>query len=247
MLKLFIFLKFFLLTKQEFFSNFYSSNEFTTYDGIPTLDLNKFTIYKNSNYPVNKFCFIYLSAGHAYISSGSGCSKYCPKNGKFTHPNDSESCNLHGKPITGQYLRTYNNEDDLILISLEGCYSIEENGSNLTRTFVITNNVKFQYNELLNKTYFWTKFSAESTLKCNLLCNNLMFDRCYFEQSEDEKKLFYKTFKHMDDGFFISPLKQEANYFSYNIKILLIVFGVVCLIICVGVVLACRKEIKENK
>lgn len=235
LLKFIIFSTIFSLTKQELLWKYFPSNEFSTKYKVPTLDLTEFAIYNASNDQANRFCFVYLSIGHAYVASDIGCSTYCPKSGNFTYPSRDETCQFRGRMEFGQYLRTYDNKDGLIFLSLEGCYTVDENGNISNGTFVITNNGKFKYHQELNKTYFWTNIVTKHVMKCSMLCTDLRFDRCYWEQTEQDKEYFLRMFKHMGDDYFISPLKQQqqVNFASYNIKNILIVFGVVSIIICV--------------
>lgn len=247
LLKFTIFLTIFLLTKQELIWNFFSSKEFSTKDKVP-LDLKTFAIYNNSAL-VSRFCLVYLSAGYAFIATEYECISQCLKNYSLNTIENDSSCNYDGFVKSAQVLRTYDIEDTLIFLSLEGCYSIDENGSSSTGRFIITNNALFNYYELLNNTYFWANIFIGLDIKCNLLCKDLLFDICYIEQTDQQKEIFQKTLKHDDflKSFFISPLKQEANDFSHNIKIMLIVIGVVIFVIFfVYMIHALIKESRDN-
>lgn len=237
LLKFYIFLTLFLLTKQELFWKFLSSNEFSTEDNNAMLDMRQFTMYNNSNNYKNRLCLIFLSVGHVYISSEFECSHQCTKNvqlnERILQSNNSSWPKHHGKVKTSKFLRTYDNKDGLIFVSLEGCYTIDENGTNSTGTFIITNNITIEYNQILNYNYFWTNIRVEK-INCNILCEDLFFERCYVEMNEVEKTYFRRVqIENRNGDLYLSPLKQVSNYFSYNKVFILIVFVILYVIISI--------------
>lgn len=234
--KLNIFLTLFLLTNQEFYWKFFPSNEFSTSNKSAALDLNTFT--KGYNSAEGNFCIILLTIGHVYSESHSRCcglpiSPIKKNNQSAT----STSCNLNGEVTNAKLLRNSDNKDDLIFISFDGCYTTDVNGSISKGTFLVTNNISVEYIEMLNNAYFWTNISSNSkSVQCNMLCNDIIFNRCYEEQTEDEMEDMRKKYKMT--GYTYDWLnrpkdsqKQEPNWIAGYELTIAIVIGVLLVVV----------------
>lgn len=234
--KLYIFLTLFLLTNQEYYWNFFPSNEFSTSNKSAALDLKTFT--KGCNSFQDNFCVILLTIGHVYSMSHSGCcgnpiSPIKKNNQSLT----STSCHLNGEVDKAKLLKNSDNEDDLIFFSFDGCYTTDANGSTSEGTFLVTNNISVEYNKMLNNAYFWTNISSNTkSVKCNMLCDGINFNRCYEEQTEDEMEDMRK--KYIMTGYTYAWLnvpieqeKQEPNWIAGNELTIAIVIGVVLVVV----------------
>lgn len=239
--KLYIFLTLILLTKQDIFWNFLSSNEFSTSNKTAILDLRKFA--KNSQEAVeNTLCLEILSIGLVRIVYDSRCD--CVPNRLVKHINESltnTSCHLHGEVTITNYLKNSDAKDDLVFISFDGCNTIDDHGKSTNGTFLVSNNVNIDYNEILNHDYFWKRISDDSWIQCNRLCNDLSFIRCYKELTKDEKKRLLYQFRDADrnKNDWMNPVQeqQKPNWASGNELLIAIVFGVFLVVVMIVIVI----------
>lgn len=241
LLKFSIFLSLFLLTKQELFWNFLSSNEFSTNKKVPTLDLSKFSTLDNSQSINLTLCILFLSIGYAYLDyDRTGCSKCSHVNSTNNLTINSKSCNVHGIMKKAHFLRSYDHKEELIFISFDGCYTINPNGSNLTGTLLVTNNITISYNKILNTTHYWKDLKTKYQ-QCNMLCKDVIIDRCYVEQTEADKKYLIRMFKLSGDKFeWMKPLEGEtkmSNWYSDHQQIIAIKFGIISGIILISLII----------
>lgn len=231
--KLYIFVQLFLLTKQEFYWTFLSTNEFSITTKSATMDLSTFT--KSNNSPQKNFCVVQLTIGHSYSQCGSGCCDI-PKSPikKTNQSSTNTSCHLNGVATVAKYLKNSDKKDDLVFFLFDGCFTTDENGNISNGTFLVTNNVNFEYNKKLNNGYFWSDIDMR-LIQCNMLCNTFSFYLCYKEQTEDEMKDMlnkYKmtgyTFDWMNSAI---EHQQESNWITGNELVISIVSGVVLVVV----------------
>lgn len=230
--KIFFLLTLFLSTQQELYWNFISSEELSS----KMFDLSQFLMYNNSNIPT-RICLLFLSVEHVYIPRTDQCNTYCNDKFFFTKENLSETgaCHLHGFVTKAQFLRSFDNRDGLMFVQLEGCYSIDENGRNSSGAILVTNDVNKNYNQKLNVEYFWTTIDT-LRIKCNMLCQDVIFDRCFVEMDENQTKKYLETFQHVSEIFYLKPLPE--TYSSYNGKTIFIIFGAAFVIFSVSLLLS---------
>lgn len=203
-----------------------------------------------SNIPTNRFCLIFLSVEHVYISKEKGCRTYCNDDIFLVHQkrlNTTGTCHLQGGVTNAQFLRSDDNRDSLIFLKFEGCYSIDKNGSKSSGAILVTNDVNKNYHEQLNIEYFWTTIEAD-IIGCNMLCKGVFFDRCFVDMNENSAKKYLERFKNMHEFFYLKPLRSD-NFFSNNQKIIFIIFGAAFVIFCVSLVLSIvyRKGLKTSQ
>lgn len=224
LLKLNIFLTFFLLTKQKLFWNFLSSND------TNVIDLNKFNTFDNSKSD-NKFVsIILLSIGHIYLEYNLGptCTDIIPTK------TSNSSCDLQGIVSKTQFLWNSMNKDGLIFNSFDGCYT----NNNTSGTLFVTNNKNIEFTKILNKTHFWRTLQTIK-IECKSLCKNIIYEICYVEQTEDEKENIIKAYKMAGydyDWMHPKEVQQEtnSNWFSDHQHIIPIVFGVISTLILIS-------------
>lgn len=169
--KMFIFLTLFLSTQQKLYWNFISWDELSSKGNITMFDLSQFKMYNNSDIPTNRFCLIFLSVGDVFISEGRVQYDWFM------------TFHWHGLVSNGQFLRSYDNRDALIFVLLEGCYSIDENGSNSPGAVLVTNYVNKKYQEKVNIDYFWTIIESHQ-IDCNMFCKGVVFGRCFLDMND---------------------------------------------------------------
>lgn len=179
-LKLKIFVTLFLLTKQEQYWKYFPSNEFSTKNMSTHLDLKAFTKYEQlSEFNTNLHCLIIYEPGAIQLI---GQSKNCSSNNTFTTDFgdmmiNNRSCALFGNVRNVENLRNSGDDnDELIFIALEGCYTIDEsNGSISSGTLIMTNNIETDY-EILQSKYMWTQIDFGNIISCNILCTNVVLE-----------------------------------------------------------------------
>lgn len=241
--KIIIFLTLVLFTKQELYWNFISSEELNSKDNLKMFDFSQFTMYNNLNIPTIRFCLIFLSVEHVFISEKGICNTHCSDEPLFVE--ESVACHLHGLVTKAQFLRSYDNRDGLIFVQLEGCYSIDENGSISSGTILVTNDVNKKYIQKLNVEYFWTKIESHQ-IECKMFCQSLAFERCFVEMNENVTAKYLRRFQNVHDIFYLKPIKPESTLNGYNENIVFISLCVVVVILSVLLLISLvyRKGIK---
>lgn len=169
-----IFVTLFLLTKQEQYWKYFSPDEFSTKNTSTSLDLKTFTKYEQLNeFNTNLHCVTVYESGLIQIM---GQKQKCSSNKTFTTNHvdmriNNRSCPLQGQVRNVEFLTNDDEGDDLIFISLDGCY-IEDGEV----TLIMTNNVETDY-ETMKSNHFWQEISFGNIISCNILCTNVVLER----------------------------------------------------------------------
>lgn len=156
LLKVLIALSSVIITKPETFGNFLTFDEFKIGDPTSMLDLTTFTNYNNDSY----HCLVRLS--DMDFTFETYCLQECIYEEKLKMvaklPEKQPTVKLFGKVIFFKSLTNdllSNTTSPFILISLEGCYTVSENGSELFGSVLLTNQIEADY-KLMSSLYSWS-------------------------------------------------------------------------------------------
>lgn len=162
-------------TKQEQYWKYLPLDEFNT---NMSLDLKAFTKYEQlCEFSINLHCVTIYDSGQILIN---GQSSHCSSNKTFKSKLSSlniknRSCALQGVVRNVEFLVNYDEEDDLVFISLEGCFTRKDEIKSPVN-LLMTNNVETEY-ETMKSNHFWKQISFGNIISCNILCTNVVLER----------------------------------------------------------------------